>query len=156
MPLDSRLLSVYIIAFFIYSYVGATLEHLSYYGQKLFNPSKYLPKCLSNSVITGFPLYGIGAFVVVGIHHFVKDIPLALQFFVYGAVLSAMEFTVGCFVGAGCTVDGTVPAWDYTDQPYNIGGKISLRHFISWGLLGILVSWLHPVIVRKIKGGITA
>lgn len=48
----------FIISFMVYSYFGATLEHLSYF----FSKNK---KTLSNPIITGFPLYGIGAYCVI-------------------------------------------------------------------------------------------
>ncbi len=71
--------------------------------------------------------------------------------------MSVFEYGIGCLVGAGpksYTSNGTVDSWDYSNEPFNINGIVSLRHFISWGVLGLLLEWFHPKLVEFIKHGI--
>jgi len=88
-----------VIIFLVFSYLGATLEHLSYYA------SKKSSKLLANPIITGFPLYGLGAFAVVATNKLLNPITknIVLHSLAYGAVLSALELGAGVVVGAGPT-----------------------------------------------------
>lgn len=142
------------IAFLIYSYLGATIEHISYYIGSFNND--YIPKSLGNPIITGFPLYGIGAYLVILAHSQIKQSNILIQFLIYGLVLSILEYLIGMYVGAGPNSydNEMISAWDYSEEKYNIGGKISLRHFVSWGILGTILTKIHPVILNKIKFGI--
>jgi len=136
----------HLIAFLFYSYIGATLEHISY------SLNKGKPKQLSNPIITGFPLYGIAAYGIITINSFISE-TIVLQFFIFGIVISLIEYIVGLYVGAGekSYVDGMVNSWDYSKEPYNLHGIVSLRHFISWGILGIILVRIHPVLIKHIK-----
>jgi len=141
----------YIIAFCIYSYLGATFEHLSYYFGK--GPKKEL----ANPIITGFPLYGIGAFLVVGLNEMLKrmghDDNILIQFAVFATGLSVLEYIVGVYVGAGKNSyrNGMVKSWDYSDEFMNIDGKISLKHFIYWGIIGLIVIKIHYKLMTRIR-----
>lgn len=140
----------FLIAFMIYSYLGATLEHLSY---SLFKSKISKPKALANAIITGFPLYGSGAFLIVYLNNYLTNVTLPIKFLIFSFILSSLEYIAGVYTGAGKTSyeNGMVKAWDYSDEKYNIDGKISLRHFISWGILGLLVTQIHPKIMSKIR-----
>lgn len=132
------------IAFIIYSYLGATLEHMSYY----ISPKE---KLLANPIITGFPLYGLGAFLII----YLQQSNVVTSFLVYGFVLSFIEYMVGLHVGAGTRrKSGEIESWDYTGEPFNIRGIISLRHFITWGTLGLIVAKIHPKLIKLINYGI--
>lgn len=144
----------HVIAFLTYSFFGATLEHLNYYLGRLRAPKTYKPKALLNAVITGFPIYGIGAYTVAGLHQAgVKRLPLPLQFLTYATALSGLEYGAGKIVGAGPTSytrTGMIQSWDYSKQRYQIGGMVSLRHFVTWGLFGLLIAHVvHPIVMRK-------
>jgi hypothetical protein len=45
----------HLIAFLVYSYIGANLEHISYFIDSFSH--NYKPKYLANPVITGFSLW---------------------------------------------------------------------------------------------------
>ena len=46
---------------------------------------------------------------------------------------------------------GTV-SWEYSDSPFNVGGRTNLMYSIFWGILGLVwVKDLYPVVSRKIE-----
>src|SRR5271170_5488550 len=134
----------WIIAFFVYSYLGASVEHINY---NLLPHTKV--KALTNPIITGFPLYGIGVFLLLGLHHYVNDYSLIIQFFTYAIILSLLEFIVGMIVGAGKTSyeNHMVSSWNYSKNKFNFMGLISLKHFILWGVVGLIIVKIHPKIM---------
>jgi uncharacterized membrane protein len=142
-----------IILFMIYSYGGATIEHLSYFFENK------TPKALANPIITGFPIYGIGAYMIIWLNNILEKIGyrnIIVKIMMFAIVLTLFEYLIGLYVGAGpkSHSNGMISSWDYSDQPYNIKGIISLKHFIAWGLLGLILIWLHPQLKHKIRNGI--
>ena len=147
----------HIVAFFVYSYLGATCEHIAY--NVVGGPDKP-KKSLENPIITGFPIYGIGAYIVVFANNYLKQFgatnPL-IKILVFGFLLSALELVIGLIVGAGpksYTKDGLISGWDYSNDKYNLYGIISPRTFATWGILGLTVSYIHPSILNWIKCGV--
>lgn len=140
----------YFLLFLIYSYLGATLEHLSYF----FGNDK--PKALTNPIITGFPLYGTGALIILLLAEKMQNVHWSLQFLVYGFVMSLFEYIIGKIVGAGekSYKNGMVWSWDYSNEKYNYEGIISLRHFVCWGILGLILTKINPYILKIIRLGI--
>ena len=64
-------------------------------------------------------------------------------------------FRMGVFLGGAyeylCSVFGTV-FWDYSDIPFNLGGRINLLYCFFWGIAAVV--WfrkLYPVISRLIE-----
>lgn len=149
-------------AFLVYSFLGASLEHVRYYAGRKLNPQTHRPKALLNPIITGFPLYGVGALGIATLHNRVglNKVPIPLQFLAYASVLSLFEYAVGKYVGAGpssYTKQGMIESWDYSRSKFNLGGIVSLNHFIGWGLLGLSVAHvLHPVVMRKARAAAKA
>lgn len=144
----------HIMAFLVYSYLGATLEHISYFMGSFQNGAV---KSLGNPIITGFPIYGMGAYFIVVANRLMSDYILPAKFLAFGAILTIFEYLVGLYVGAGpksYKADGSIDAWDYSSERCNIDGIISLRHFISWGTLGLAISIFHPELIKIIKFGI--
>ena len=140
----------HIIAFAIYSYAGATMEHLRYFFSN--GPKKEL----SNPIITGFPLYGIGAYLVIIFNDLLNKSGIEniiVKFAVFGAVLSVLEYIVGLIVGAGKNSykNGMVVSWDYSHEPFNINGIISLNHFFLWGIVGIILIHVHYKLLKRIQ-----
>ena len=137
-----------IIAFLIYSYLGASFEHINYF----FSNSK---KALSNPIITGFPLYGLGAYSIIITNNYLSNTNIFLKILIFALVLSIIELITGLYVGAGITNStGIISSWDYSNEPYNYKGIIDIKHFIIWGLLGVIITYIHPIIIKKIKYGI--
>ncbi|ARF11804.1 protein of unknown function DUF1113 [Klosneuvirus KNV1] len=142
----------HIIAFFIYSYLGASIEHINYYFS-------HTTKALANPIITGFPLYGFGAYMIIFINDLLNQYGienLLVKFIVFAILLSILEYIVGIYVGAGPkSYQGTmVDSWDYSKESWNLDGKISLKHAILWGFAGLILIYIHPKLIQKIKCGV--
>ena len=150
-----------IIAFFVYAYAGATLEHLSYF---IMGKTYYYR--LSNPITTAFPIYSLSAFLVIFINDYLDTYALKnnknsissiiTKILVFGFVLTLLEYVTGLLVGAGKTanVDCRITGWNYSDEKYNIDGIISLNHFIIWGFLGLAVTYIHPKLMNFINCGL--
>ncbi len=149
-----RPFGTFILLVILYSFFGAVAEHLSYYGSKE-------RKLLANPILTGFPLYAIGAYLVVGASNVVSRVPhpfrIPIEFITYGTLLSALEYASGRFVGAGTNsgardAEGAVVSWDYSKNPYHYQGIVDLRHFILFGLVGLGVARVHPILRNYFDG----
>ncbi len=78
-------------------------------------------------------IYGLGAVCICVIYRFVKDKHIVFQFLVYLVGGTAVEFLCGLFQEK---ILGSV-SWDYSEMPFNIGGRISLGMALLWGVLGL-------------------
>ena len=88
---------------------------------------------------TMFLLGGI-CFIALGLINEVLpwDMPLLLQMFIGGMIITVLEFITGCIVNLwlGWNV------WDYSELPFNLWGQISLFSSIVWvglSLVGIVL-----------------
>lgn len=88
---------------------------------------------------TMFLLGGI-CFIALGLINEVIpwDMPLLLQMFIGGIIITVLEFITGCVVNLwlGWNV------WDYSELPCNLWGQISLFSSIGWvglSLVGIVL-----------------
>ena len=88
---------------------------------------------------TMFLLGGI-CFIALGLINEVIpwDMPLLLQMFIGGVIITVLEFITGCVVNLwlGWNV------WDYSELPFNLWGQISLFSSIVWvglSLVGIVL-----------------
>ncbi|MBO5022903.1 MAG: putative ABC transporter permease [Clostridia bacterium] len=89
-------------------------------------------------------IYGIAAAVLYVGAIFLKDKNILLQFAVCAFAGSFIEYFSSLFQEF-CF--GSV-SWNYSKQFFNIGGRISLRMTILWGILGVaFVRILFPLIV---------
>lgn len=146
----------YAVIFMIYSTLGCIGEHLAY-----FVSSKN--KRVENPIMAGFPIYGIGAYVIILSIRALKTIfpsangksildNIVFQFLFSAIILTMMEYAAGRLIGAGgLNGDGTVNAWDYTGTFMNYRGIINLQHFLLHGILGIIVLKIHPYIVERVN-----
>lgn len=134
---------VYIILFMFYSLCGAILEHLLYF----FSSKR---KILNNPILTGFPLYGIGAYLVIIIHRWIgHKLDIIVQFVLYAAILTYLEYTIGRMVGAGHERGMYIKSWDYSNSKYNYKGIIDVNHFLLFGIAALIVVRVHPFLVKK-------
>lgn len=142
---------VFITMFMIYSTLGAILEQFLH----VVGPTKGFRK-IRNPILTGFPLYGIGAYIIIGLHRaFVHKWNVVSQFVFFGLILSVIEYIAGKILGAGpenyLQEDGSLLYWDYTGRPLNIHGLVDLEHFVIYGVLGVIVGKIHPKIVNRVN-----
>lgn len=126
--------------FWLYSFAGWVLESVfkSILERKLVN-SGFLhgPFC---------PIYGIGALIMYGFLNSFKANPIAV-FFIAFIVLTVWEYLVGIFLEKAFHTK----YWDYSNNKFNINGRICLMNSIFWGILGVLfVEIIHPFVETKV------
>ncbi|MGE5389650.1 MAG: putative ABC transporter permease [Deltaproteobacteria bacterium] len=124
--------------FFIYSFLGWCTEVI-YAGasQGVFVNRGFLngPLC---------PIYGCGVLTVLIILLPLRE-NLAILFIGSVALTSALELMTGFLMEKLFHQRW----WDYSEEPFNIGGYICLRFSLLWGAACVLiVDVIHPLILR--------
>lgn len=90
-------------------------------------------------------IYGIGAVVMYLLALHVEGKRPLKQFIIFAIAGSTVEYLSSLFQEAAF---GTV-SWDYSHHAINLGGRISLRMTLLWGLLGMALMYLLlPVSLR--------
>ena len=132
---------VKIIAYFIvYSFIGWLIESL----YKSFLQKKWIDSGFLNGPIC--PIYGIGALIMYLFLNNYK-MNLILVFILGVIILSIWEFLVGIFLEKAFNTK----YWDYSNNKFNIKGRICLFNSLCWGVLAVIfIAFLHPFISSKI------
>lgn len=93
-------------------------------------------------------IYGIGAVAVYTTTYFLRKKNLAIKFAVY-VISGALVEYFGSLFQEVCF--GSV-SWDYSSHSLDIGGRVSLRMALIWGVLGIAFMYLlYPVLKRLLS-----
>lgn len=133
--------------FIIGSIFGCYMEQIQYYLLRGIWESRA-------GVIWGpfSEIYGIGAILMFLLYHKIKNTSPLTIFCSASFLGSAFEYLASLFQEI-CF--GSV-TWDYSHQPFNIGGRTSLKYSVYWGLLGLLfIKWVFPILdkfLEKLKG----
>lgn len=134
MNLFLELLTYYII----YSFLGWCIE------------SVFKSICEKRIVNSGFlygpfcPIYGYGAIIMYLFLDDVKSKPF-ITFCLGFVVLSIWEYAVGVFLEKVFHRK----YWDYSNNKFNLQGRVCLLNSIFWGILGVLfIDIIHPFITR--------
>lgn len=126
--------------FIIYSFFGWVMESIlkTYLQKKPVNSGfLYGPFC---------PIYGFGAIIMF---LFLKDFRdhILLLFIISFFILSIWEYVVGWLLEK---VFHTT-YWDYTENRFNIKGRVCLMNSLFWGFLGVVFTrYIHPFFMEKI------
>lgn len=122
--------------FVIYSFLGWAME------------STVRSVCEKKIINTGFlkgpfcPIYGFGATIIYLFLNSLGNKPIIL-FFVSVIVLTLWEYIVGVLLEKIFHTK----YWDYSDQKFNLQGRVCLVNSICWGILGVaFVKYIHPFI----------
>lgn len=91
------------------------------------------------------PVYGIGAWALTMALYRFRNRSRLLSFLGGMVIGSAVEY--------GCSflqemVTGSV-SWDYSNQPFNLHGRICLLYSVYWGVLGVV--WIKELYPRMAK-----
>jgi uncharacterized membrane protein len=125
-----------ILFFVIYSFLGWISEvSYAFYNRRIFINRGFLfgPVC---------PIYGLGLVVVIILTNNIKD-NLLLLFTFSTLITSLLEYTTGFILEKLFHSKW----WDYTEDPFNLHGRICLHFSIMWGLATtIIVKVIHPII----------
>lgn len=131
----------YILYFFIYSFIGWLFETLyAIYKLGHFTKRGFLfgPIC---------PIYGYGALILLVFLRQYKNSSLKL-FFSSAIIFSALEYFVS-FALEGAFMSHW---WDYTDEFFNLNGRISILFSFIWGIAAILfINHIHPFIKKQLN-----
>lgn len=90
-------------------------------------------------------VYGFGLIAIYIISVLTKEQHPAVRFMLFAVTGSAIEFCASLFQEL-CF--GSY-SWNYSKQFLNIGGRISLKMTVMWGILGVLCSYLLMPPLRK-------
>ena len=127
--------------FIIYSFFGWVIESVfkTILERKLINSGfLYGPFC---------PIYGFGALIML---IFLKDFKdnITLLFITAFFVLSIWEYIVGVLLEKAFKTK----YWDYSQNKFNIKGRVCLMNSCFWGGLGVIFTlFIHPPIGNVIN-----
>lgn len=133
--------------FLIGSIFGCYMEQIQYYVLR------GIWECRAGVVWGPFSeIYGIGAVLIYLMYRKLKE-STPLTIFALSAVCgSAFEYIARLFQEL---VFHSI-TWDYSKEPFNLGGRTSLKYAIYWGLLGLVfIKGVFPLLdcwLQKIRG----
>lgn len=125
-----------ILYFFIYGFIGWCTE-VGYAGLKEY---KFINRGFLNGPIC--PIYGVGVTIVVSFLTPFKENLIVL--YISSVILVTLLEGI-----TGWTMDKIFHNkwWDYSDQPFNIGGYVCLIFSLMWGVACVLImDVIHPMI----------
>lgn len=131
----------YLLYFFIYAFIGWSFETLyAIYELGHFTKRGFLfgPIC---------PIYGYGALILLLFLRKYQKSSIKL-FFMSAIIFSALEYFVSF------AMEGAFMAhwWDYTNEFFNLNGRISILFSFVWGIAAILfINHIHPFIKRQLN-----
>lgn len=139
--MDKLIIFKTLMYFIIYSFFGWTLESV-------------LKTCMQRKPVnSGFlygplcPIYGIGALIMLAFLEKFKD-NIILLFIIGFIVLSIWEYIVGLLLEKIFNTK----YWDYSNNKFNIQGRVCLMNSIFWGILGVVfIHYIHPFINAQIN-----
>lgn len=132
----------YIILFFaVYSFIGWIIEviYRSFTHNQLVNPGFLFGPFV--------PVYGFGALVIIFVHDLIIDVHIAGHFIIYFFLLSTVEYITGELFERFFHLK----LWDYSENKFNLNGKVCLSFSLAWAGLAMCVIYvLHPFIAGQL------
>lgn len=132
---------MYILYFFLFSCLGWILETLYSFvvlGHFTNRGFLYGPIC---------PIYGFGALILIIFLGRYKN--KALKLFTYSAIVfSIFEYFVSYMLEALFQTYW----WDYSNDFFNLNGRISLFYSFTWGIIAIIFcGYIYPFFKKKLN-----
>ena len=130
------IISQWLWIFPVYSFFGWCLEVIFC----SVNTGKFVNRGFLNG--TACPIYGIGAgFLVFCLEPVQGNLPLL---YLGSVIIGSLLELVGGFLLKKIF---HMSWWDYSEEPFNIGGYICLKFSLAWGVAGVLLMRaVHPVV----------
>lgn len=130
-----------LLYFFIFAFMGWVMETV------------YAIFTLGHFVKRGFlygplcPIYGYGALMLIlflGKYRH-KD----LKLFTYAAIV----FSIFEYIASYClSALFSMTWWDYTNEFFNLNGRISIFYSVAWGIIAILfINHIYPFLKKKVN-----
>ena len=127
--------------FFIYAFLGWCTE-VSYAATKT---GRFVNRGFLNG--PWCPIYGFGVVIVLSLLEPLKN-NLPLLFLGSVVLTSALEWVTGFLLEKLFAQRW----WDYSNEPFNLGGYICLRFSLAWGFACVfVVKLLHPTVLLFIR-----
>lgn len=127
--------------FFVYAFLGWCMEVCF----AALVSGKFVNRGFLNGPVC--PIYGFGVVIVLGALEPLRD--NALLLFLGAVVLTSLLELVTGFLLEKIFHQHW---WDYSNEPFNIGGYICLRFSIAWGFACLfVVEFLHPTVQALIQ-----
>lgn len=129
---------ILILMFFIYAVIGWLLET----GYAIYNFGHFVKRGFLYGPMC--PIYGYGAVILISCIQKYKD--NSIKLFLYSIVIfSIFEYIVGFALDALFAEKW----WDYTNEFFNLNGRISIFYSFVWGIFAILfANHIHPFIEK--------
>lgn len=126
----------FILFFTLYSFLGWIIEVIyAFYAHKKFVNRGFLngPFC---------PIYGFASLIIISsLNNFKNNIFIL---FILGTLLTSL---IEYFTAVILEKTFKTTWWDYTDDAFNIKGRVCLLFSIIWGLVSVvLVILIHPIV----------
>ena len=133
-----KTICIYILFFFIYSFLGWCLEVIC----KLISEKRFINRGMLIGPIC--PIYGYGVLIMtLLLQDYLKE-PITL-FILIIVSCSILEYFTSYFLEKIYHTRW----WDYTNRKFNINGRICLETMIPFGVLGILImNYGNPLVFR--------
>lgn len=130
-----------VLYFLLFSFIGWLMETFySLYELGHFTKRGFLygPLC---------PIYGWGALILI--MYFSKYKGKSMKLFFYAAIIfSVFEYAVGY----GMDALFSAKWWDYSNEFFNLNGRISIFYSFVWGIIGILfINHIYPYFKKKLN-----
>jgi uncharacterized membrane protein len=123
--MDTNLYLTLILYFFALSFLGWIIEvsYRSYQARHLVNPGFLFGPFV--------PIYGVSGLLILAISAFFSTLPWYLVLLAMTLVVTILEYFTSLLV------EGIfkVRLWDYSDEPFNLSGRVSLKYSFYWGVL---------------------
>ncbi|MCJ1980313.1 putative ABC transporter permease [Lactococcus carnosus] len=134
--LSSHVILTFLTYFPIYAFLGWCLEVI--YAS--VNTGKFVNRGFLNGAVC--PIYGVGAVLfIIFLTPLSNHLPLL--FLASVTIASLLELVGGYMLEKLFHMRW----WDYTEEPFNIGGFICLKFSLMWGLAGVfLMKLIQPMI----------
>jgi len=131
-------LFMYFILFAFIGWVMETFYSLYELGHFTKRGFLYGPLC---------PIYGWGALILIT--YFTKYKGKSIKLFCYAAVIfSIFEYVVSY----GMDALFAAKWWDYTNEFFNLNGRISIFYSFAWGIIAILfINHIYPFFKKKVN-----
>ena len=132
-----NLVLFYFLLFLIYSFIGWIIEMLTvnFVLKQKFADRGFLigPYC---------PIYGIASFIMLFLLSRYSD-DILILFFMSIIICTVAEY----FTGYVMEKLFKARWWDYSNEPFNLNGRICLINSIGFGILGVLlIRYINPFI----------
>lgn len=139
-----EVLSDTVIYFVLYAFIGWISEVIyAAYEEKRF---------VNRGVLAGpiCPIYGFGAVLILGIDALIKPgtVPVYVSVALAVVVTTVLEYITGYILEKNFNIK----AWDYSNEEFNLHGRICLKFSLLWGIFAyMLLTFIHPVISAYVR-----